>query len=34
VTVLLARAVLHERLRGIQKVGVALSMVGAAAIAA
>lgn len=34
VTVLLARAVLHERLRGIQKAGVVLSMVGAAAIAA
>jgi drug/metabolite transporter (DMT)-like permease len=33
VTVLLARAVLHERLRPIQKVGVVLSMAGAAAIA-
>ncbi len=33
-TVLLARTVLHERLRGIQKAGVVLSMLGAAAIAA
>jgi drug/metabolite transporter (DMT)-like permease len=34
VTVLLARGVLHERLRTVQKAGVALCMVGAAAVAA